>query len=93
MLGPGLVLKTASPKPKARGAKSGGLGLRHGFTQADDLVTGLELTALFQEFHAFKPLQNVALDGDGAGAFQAAMLGHKIGRIRAGKYSLLQCPV
>ena len=46
-----------------------GLRLRHGFAQADDLVARLELTALFEEFYPFEPLQNVALYGDGAGAF------------------------
>ncbi len=55
----------------------------HRFPQTDDFVTGLELTALFEQFDALETLQNVALYGDGAGAFEAAMLRHKIGNLRA----------
>jgi hypothetical protein len=64
-----------------------GLRLGHRFTQTDDLVARLELTALLEQFDSFEPLQNVALYGDSAGAFKAAMLGHKIGELRAGKIS------
>jgi hypothetical protein len=46
-------------------------------------LTRLELTTLLEEFYPFEPLQNVALYGDGAGAFKAAVLGHKIGGLRA----------
>ena len=40
------------------------------------------MTALFEQFDALKTFQNVALYGDGAGALEATMLGHKIGDLK-----------
>jgi hypothetical protein len=70
-----------------------GLRLGHRLPQTNDLVAWLELTALFKQFDSFEPLQNVALYGDSAGAFKAAMLGHKIGELGAKEISPPARPV
>jgi hypothetical protein len=51
--------------------------VRLGLAQADDFVTLLVLAALGEKFDALETLQDVALRGDGALAFEAAMLRHK----------------
>ena len=65
-----------------------GLGFRLGLAKTDDLVTGLELATLLQEFDTLKTLQHVAFGSDCTGAFQAAMLGHKINKLGQGKYGI-----
>ena len=49
-------------------------GLTLGFAQTADAVAFFPLTALFEEQHAFKPLENVAFCTRGAGRAQTAML-------------------
>src|SRR3954454_21595907 len=51
-----------------------GLGLR----QAEDLLAGLPLAALLEQLDPFETFQNVSFRGDGAGAFETAMLRHKL---------------
>lgn len=53
------------------------LRLRSGFTKANDFFAGLVLAAFLKQFDAFEALENVALSGDGAGSFEAAVLRHK----------------
>jgi hypothetical protein len=48
------------------------LGL--GFAEASDAVAVLPLTAFFQEFRAFKTLEDIALATQGGSRAQAAML-------------------
>ena len=62
------------------------LGFRSRFTKADDFFAGLVLTTFFEEFDAFEALENVALGGDGAGSFEAAVLGHKSVKLSRGCY-------
>ena len=54
------------------------LNVRLGFRKANDFSAFLPLPALFQQFHALEAFQNVASGGDGAGAFQTAMLRHRL---------------
>jgi hypothetical protein len=49
--------------------KPRGLFVGLGFLQTDDLVTGFELTAFFEDFDAFEALQNVAFRRNRAGSF------------------------
>ena len=51
--------------------------VRLGLAQAHDLIARLELATLFEDFDALETLQDVALRGDGALAFEAAMLRHR----------------
>src|SRR4029453_7411453 len=56
--------------------RKGGLCLGLRLAQADRTVAWLELATLLQQFDAFEPLEDVSLGGDGATAFETAMLGH-----------------
>ena len=47
-----------------------------GLAETDHLVALLVETTLLEDFDALETLQNVALGGDGALTFEAAMLGH-----------------
>ena len=49
-----------------------------GFGKTDDALTVFELTALAEEFNAFKTFQDTATCGDAAFAFQTWMLAHKL---------------
>lgn len=62
------------------------LRLGSGFTKANDLFAGLVLTAFLKQFDAFEALENVALSGDGAGSFEAAVLRHKSVKLSGGDY-------
>jgi hypothetical protein len=64
-----------------RQAPEGALRLlvRLGLAQADDFVTLLVLAAGLEDFDALETLQDVALGGDGALTFEAAMLRHRKG--------------
>jgi hypothetical protein len=61
-----------SGKPSIEGS----LRLRLRLAETNRAVARLELTALLQQLNAFEPLENVSLGGDGATAFETAMLGH-----------------
>ena len=52
-------------------------GFRLRLAQANHFVTRLVLTAFLKQLDTLKALENIAFGGDGAGAFQASMLGHK----------------
>jgi hypothetical protein len=51
-----------------------GLRLGLGLAEADDFVAVLELAALAEELDTLKALEDVAFGGDGAGAFETAVL-------------------
>jgi hypothetical protein len=70
---PGRGKETIQAHGRARG-----LNVRLRFRQAEDLLALLELAAFLQKFDALETLQNVSLRRDGAGAFEAAMLRHKL---------------
>jgi len=65
----------APPGIRARHCLRVGFGL----AEAHHLVAQLELAALLEDLYAFEALQDVALGGDGALAFEATMLRHKLG--------------
>ena len=50
------------------------LDIRLGLGQAHDLARVLPLTTLLEQFDPLESFQDVALGGDGAGAFETAML-------------------
>ena len=64
------------PQKSADFPETGGgrLSVRLRLAQSDDLVAGFELTPLFEKLNALETFQNVALCGNGADAFEAAML-------------------
>lgn len=62
------------------------LRLRSGFTKANDFFAGLVLAAFLKQFDAFEALENVALSGDGAGSFEAAVLRHKNVKLSGREY-------
>ena len=62
------------------------LRLRSGFTKANDFFAGLVLAAFLKQFDAFEALENVALSGDGAGSFEAAVLRHKNVKLSGEEY-------
>src|SRR5438067_3635744 len=47
-----------------------------GLAQADDFVARFELAALFEQLDSLETFKHVAFGGDGAGAFETAMLRH-----------------
>ena len=57
------------------------LGFGHCLTQTNDLVTRLELPALFEKLDALEPLQDVAFYGDSAGALETTMLRHRFEKL------------
>jgi homoserine dehydrogenase len=57
----------ASGEPEA-------LSLGPGLAEADDFVAVLELAALAEQLYTLEALEDVAFRGDGAGAFETAML-------------------
>ena len=60
-----------APQGRAR------LLVRLGLAQADHFVALLVLTAFLEDFDALETLQDVTLRGDGALAFETAVLRHK----------------
>jgi len=62
------IQKSESEKPKL------GSGLRFGFAEACDTVTGFPCGTLFQDFDALKALQDVPFGTSGTGGAQASML-------------------
>ena len=52
------------------------LGLRLCFWQANNALTGLETTALLEQFNALIALQHAAFCSDRAATFKAGMLAH-----------------
>ncbi len=53
-----------------------GSGFGFGFGQADDALSGFELTTLLEQFNALIALQHAAFCSDRAASFKAGMLAH-----------------
>ena len=76
---PGVRLAMREPdgvSPDGRSPVIGILIFRLGLGQTDDALSGLELTALLEQFDALEALQHAALRGDRARSFKAGMLTH-----------------
>jgi hypothetical protein len=54
------------------------LGVRLGLAEADHAIAFLPLAAAFEDFNAFKTLEDIALGAESAGAAKTGMLSHKI---------------
>ena len=64
-------LEKSPAQPEAPPRRS---SVRLGLAESDHFVPGLELTAFFEKLDPLETFQNVALRGNGADAFEAAVL-------------------
>jgi hypothetical protein len=63
------------------------LKIRLRLRQTDDFARLFPLAALLEQVDSFEPFQDIAPGRDGAGAFETAMLRHKLLRIKNSKMS------
>ena len=66
------IPRSALRVPRSKG--SAFLRVRLGLAQAHHFVARLELTTFLEQFDAFEPFEHISFGGNGAGAFETAML-------------------